>query len=247
MKPKPGKPMQGLALSVIATVLFQSIAFAQASSPAVVENRKPTQSAVSGGSVVQPSVQLSPQETLDSLPESPSTVQSKLVRAQNSQRDPLPSTLTNNPQSDNAQSNRDPGPQATDSVQSEQPNSTAPVSQPAPQESGSPVPDMPPLTGAQAEPAPIEPAKSEPAKSDQLGASPQALTPRAPLGTAVAEPLQTTGVAASRPAGIAVAPAGQRRVRTILIRVGSLVGAGVAIGTTMALSQGSTSRPPGSH
>jgi len=42
MKPKPGKPMQGLALSVIATVLFQSIAFAQASSPAVVENRKPT-------------------------------------------------------------------------------------------------------------------------------------------------------------------------------------------------------------
>lgn len=75
----------------------------------------------------------------------------------------------------------------------------------------------------------------------------QQTLPREPLGTAAAEHLPTTGIAASRPAGVAVAPAKQRRVRSILIRVGALVGAGVAIGTTMALSQGSPSRPPGSH
>jgi len=75
----------------------------------------------------------------------------------------------------------------------------------------------------------------------------QEQTPHEPLGTAAAESVQTTGVAASRPAGAAVAPAKQRRVRSILIKVGALAAAGVAIGTTMALSQGSPSRPPGTH
>ena len=67
------------------------------------------------------------------------------------------------------------------------------------------------------------------------------------VGTAAAESIPVTGVAASRPAGFAVAPARQQRVRLILIKVGALVGVGVAVGTTVALSQGSPSRPPGSH
>jgi hypothetical protein len=71
--------------------------------------------------------------------------------------------------------------------------------------------------------------------------------PREPRGTAAAESIPTTGVAASRPAGAAVAPAKQRRVRSILIKVGALVGVGAAVGATMALSQGSPSRPPGSR
>jgi len=75
----------------------------------------------------------------------------------------------------------------------------------------------------------------------------QQQTPREPVGTAAAETIQTTGVAASRPAGAALAPAKQRRVRSILIKVGALVGVGVAVGTTMALSQGSPSKPPGAH
>lgn len=77
--------------------------------------------------------------------------------------------------------------------------------------------------------------------------SQQQQTPHEPVGTAAAESVEVTGVAASRPAGAAVAPAKQRRARSILIKVGALVGAGVAIGTTMALSQGSPSKPPGSH
>jgi anti-anti-sigma factor len=68
-----------------------------------------------------------------------------------------------------------------------------------------------------------------------------------PLGTAAAPSIKTTGVAASRPAGAAIAPAKQKRARSILIKVGAIVGAGVAVGAVVALSSGSPSRPPGSH
>jgi hypothetical protein len=64
-----------------------------------------------------------------------------------------------------------------------------------------------------------------------------------PVGTAAAPLAKPTGVAASRPAGAVIAPAKQRRVRAIVIRVGIIVGAGVAIGTVAALSRGSSSRP----
>ena len=64
-----------------------------------------------------------------------------------------------------------------------------------------------------------------------------------PVGTAAAPYDRTTGVAASRPAGAVVAPAKQKRTRSFLIRVGLVVGAGVAVGTVVALSAGSPSRP----
>jgi hypothetical protein len=64
-----------------------------------------------------------------------------------------------------------------------------------------------------------------------------------PVGTAAAPPINTTGVAASKPAGAAIAPAKQRRARSMLIKVGALLGAGVAVGTVVALSSGSPSRP----
>lgn len=75
----------------------------------------------------------------------------------------------------------------------------------------------------------------------------QAPAPRQPVGTAAAETVPTTGVAASRPAGAALAPAKQRRVRSILIKVGFLAGAAAAIGTTVALSESSPSKPPGTR
>jgi hypothetical protein len=68
-----------------------------------------------------------------------------------------------------------------------------------------------------------------------------------PVGAAAAEAPHTTGVAASQPAGVAIAPARQHRVRTIVIRVGAIVGAGVAVGTVVALTEGTSSRPPGAH
>jgi hypothetical protein len=67
-----------------------------------------------------------------------------------------------------------------------------------------------------------------------------------PQGTAAGQVQPTTGTAASQPAGAAIAPAKQRRSRSLLIRLGILAGAGIAVGTVVALSSASPSRPPGS-
>jgi hypothetical protein len=66
-----------------------------------------------------------------------------------------------------------------------------------------------------------------------------------PVGTATAERSPTAGGAASKPAGAAIAPAKQRQVRSLVLKLGALAGAGVALGTVMALSKGTPSTPPG--
>jgi hypothetical protein len=65
-----------------------------------------------------------------------------------------------------------------------------------------------------------------------------------PLGAAVGQQGVTTGGAASKPAGNAIAPAKQRQVRSLLIKLGALGAAGIAIGTVVALSKRSPSAPP---
>jgi hypothetical protein len=75
------------------------------------------------------------------------------------------------------------------------------------------------------------------------GSQPQPETGQKPLGVAVAPYTRPSGVAGSRPAGAVIAPAKQKRVRTILISVGLLAGAGIAIGTVAALSHASPSHP----
>ena len=64
-----------------------------------------------------------------------------------------------------------------------------------------------------------------------------------PVGTAAAPYEKVSGVAVSRPVGVVIAPAKQRRARSFLIKVGVILGGAVAIGTVMALSSGSSSRP----
>jgi hypothetical protein len=66
-----------------------------------------------------------------------------------------------------------------------------------------------------------------------------------PSGTAAAQQGKISGSALSRPAGVAIAPTKQKRVRSILIKVGFIAGAGIALGTVAALSAASPSRPPG--
>lgn len=66
---------------------------------------------------------------------------------------------------------------------------------------------------------------------------------QAPLGTAVAPYEKGIGVAASRPAGAVIAPAKQRRTRSFVIKLGVLIGACVAVGTVVALSNASPSQP----
>lgn len=72
-------------------------------------------------------------------------------------------------------------------------------------------------------------------------------TPKKPLGTAAAQPLTPSGTAASEPAGVAIAPAKQRRTRSLLIKVGAILAAGAAVGTVYALSSATGSKPPGSR
>jgi hypothetical protein len=89
-----------------------------------------------------------------------------------------------------------------------------------------------------APPGQTEASRQNEPSSDQLSK---------PAGTAAAEPLKPSGVAASEPAGAAVAPGKQHRMRSLLITVGAVAGAGVALGTVYALSHGTSSKPPGAH
>jgi hypothetical protein len=80
-------------------------------------------------------------------------------------------------------------------------------------------------------------------QSTQPASDQQQTPPQKPVGTAAAPDEKPVGVAASRPAGAVIAPAKQKRVRIILIRTAIIVGAAVAVGTVVALSKGSPSRP----
>lgn len=58
-----------------------------------------------------------------------------------------------------------------------------------------------------------------------------------PVGTAAAESAKTAGGGASRPAGVAIAPAKQKRSRSLLIKLGAALAAGAALGTVYGLSK----------
>jgi len=90
-------------------------------------------------------------------------------------------------------------------------------------------------------PAPV-PTQAQ-SQTAQPASDQQQSIPSKPVGTAAAPYEKTTGVAASRPAGAVIAPAKQKRARIILIRVAIVAGAAVAVGTVVALSKGSPSRP----
>jgi hypothetical protein len=102
----------------------------------------------------------------------------------------------------------------------------------------SPAPTPAPQFASQSD----KPATSQAAPEQQQQDAPQKSGSK-PVGTAAAPYEKTLGVAASRPAGAVIAPAKQRRVRTIWISVAAVVGAGIAVGTVVGLSKASSSRP----
>jgi predicted lipid-binding transport protein (Tim44 family) len=67
----------------------------------------------------------------------------------------------------------------------------------------------------------------------------------APSGAAGAKAANVKGSPVAQPAGAAVAPARQRGHRSLLIKLGLLAGAGIAVGSAVALSERSPARPPG--
>jgi cytoskeletal protein RodZ len=81
-------------------------------------------------------------------------------------------------------------------------------------------------------------------QSAQTPSTEQAAPP--PSGTAGAKAAAVKGAPAAQPAGAAVAPERQRGHRSLLIKVGLVAGAAVAVGSVVALSQGKNqARPPG--
>jgi glucose/arabinose dehydrogenase len=99
------------------------------------------------------------------------------------------------------------------------------------------LPDAPSTQGA---------TQSNPQPQNQTqGQKPPAQPAQAPAGVGAAEAGPTAGGPGSKPAGMAIAPAKQHQVRSLLIKLGAIAGGAIAIGTVYALSRSSPSRPPG--
>lgn len=100
---------------------------------------------------------------------------------------------------------------------------------------------------------PEAPSQQQPNTAAPSGSSSQAPSPEAqqtaptPDGTAAARAAKVIGGPASKPAGSAIAPAKQRQTRSLLIKLGVIAGAGLALGTVYALSRSAPNRPPGTH
>ncbi len=108
-------------------------------------------------------------------------------------------------------------------------------------------------------PVPSSELPEAPAPADQAAPAPQAQPPAAtaqsapqqqkpqePLGTATAERGNTAGGPASKPAGMAIAPAKQKQTRSLLIKLGAVAAAGAAFGIVYGLTRATPSTPPGS-
>jgi cytoskeletal protein RodZ len=121
---------------------------------------------------------------------------------------------------------------AQEPVQSPQASQSATTeissSQPPDELPSAPVPQAAPQQG-----------QSQPSQPAQQPSAP----PQAPVGTAAAPYEKPTGVPGSRPAGAAIAPAKQRRVRAIVISLGLVLAGAGAIGAIAGLSKASHSQP----
>ena len=111
-----------------------------------------------------------------------------------------------------------------------------------------PVPTARPADNNSVPPdAPSEVQRSQQAQQEQTAPAtqPAKQQPAAPLGTATAQEGATRGGVASKPAGEAIAPAKQRQVHSLLIKVGLIAAGAAAIGAVVGLTRGTSSVPPG--
>jgi hypothetical protein len=179
----------------------------------------------------------------------PTTAQQP-ASAQPAQTDP---TQTSQPQPANTPAQAAPA-QNTQAAPSGQNQSRPATQQPATQQ------PVNPGTSVNPSQAPLAPVTTYPdasgAQQDQqspnaapaqtsVPEAPQPKRPTEPVGAATAESVPTTGGAAAKPAGIAIAPAKQHQTRSLLFKVGAVIAAGAALGTVYALSHGTSSTPPG--
>jgi len=174
-----------------------------------------------------------------------------------------PSTAQQQPQSQPTQpattpANAQSAPSSDQSTAASTGNQQSTGQQPANQQSPT---QQPPTPGTNVNPSqgPLTPVTTYPDASGEQQAQPQTAPaqnipegpqpkkPSEPVGAATAESVPTTGGAAAKPAGVAIAPAKQHQTRSLLLKVGAVVAAGAALGTVYALSHGTASTPPGSN
>jgi cell division protein FtsN len=98
---------------------------------------------------------------------------------------------------------------------------------------------------------PSDQAQPNQTQPDQAQPQPPATAPaqgtEQPLGTAAAEKGETRGGAASKPAGVAIAPAKQKRSKSFLIKLGAVAAGAAAVGAIYALTRSTSSTPPGTQ
>lgn len=83
-------------------------------------------------------------------------------------------------------------------------------------------------------------AQNLPSTQDQTQQAPPAT---APQGVAVAGEARTNGGPASKPAGTAIAPAKQRQMRSLLIKIGAIGAGAAALGVVYGLTRSTSSHP----
>ncbi len=180
-------------------------------------------------------------------PTNPSTAQQPPETSQQPQQP----AGTQPAQTDQSQPVNTPAP-APAPAQNTQPAAPAGQNQPQPASPGTsvnpsqaplqPVTTYPDASGAQQE---QQSPNTAPAAQTTVPEGPQPKKPTEPVGAATAESVPTSGGAAAKPAGIAIAPAKQHQTRSLLFKIGAVVAAGAALGTVYALSHGTSSTPPG--
>lgn len=164
--------------------------------------------------------------------------------------------LCNTPQDLMAQNTSQATPQATLATESQaapdrntSPDGQAQSTRPDPSQAPlAPAPTARPAENNSVPPdAPSEVQRTQQAQQPETTPvmQPALQRPANPLGTATAQKGATRGGVASKPAGEAIAPAKQRQVRSLLIKVGLIAAGAAAIGTVVGLTRGTSSVPPG--
>jgi hypothetical protein len=142
--------------------------------------------------------------------------------------------------------------QAAQTTTTQSPQATQPAPRPNSNSTLVPDPSKGPLQPAQSQPQDLPNAPSSnsatpqttmTAPQDQGQLPAQKVEP--PLGAAAAETGRPAGGLASKPAGNAIAPAKQRQVRSMLIKVGAIAAGAAALGIVYGLSRSTSSTPPG--
>ena len=142
------------------------------------------------------------------------------------------------------QTTQTPGQQSTPTQQQSQPSAQSNNAADAQTNSGVATSDLPEAPQAQNANDTTPTIQQRPSTdSAQQNTSPT--SNQEPLGAASAEKGKTRGGVASKPAGVAIAPAKQHRVRSIVIKTGAILAGAAAIGAVYALHNASPSRPPG--